>query len=302
MKVLHYLSLAFESVKQVPVLGRLADLASCSLVTCLRGASGGFVASGLDKCARPAKRLKIYEFEGCPYCRIVRETLSVLALDAEIVPCPRSTLKAAGVVENSRFRAEVTKLGGKQSYPFLVDENTGVHMNESADINAYLWKTYGASASPPWTYWLGQKLFIAPVKFLPALCRPSLTHGVLRVPSRPAEKPLELWGCEGSPFVRLVREALSVLELPYILRQVPHGEVANRAEFREKYGQLLSTARNTVGAVQMPFLRDPNTNTELLESADIVNYLFATYQAGPSLDESWMDFVMPGKSQSVKAE
>ena len=29
-------------------------------------------------------------------------------------------------------------------YPFLVDENTGVRMNESAEITAYLWKTYGS--------------------------------------------------------------------------------------------------------------------------------------------------------------
>ena len=37
-------------------------------------------------------------------------------------------------------------LEGKQMYPFLVDENTGVRMNESAEINAYLWKTYGSEA------------------------------------------------------------------------------------------------------------------------------------------------------------
>ncbi|CAE7161831.1 unnamed protein product, partial [Symbiodinium pilosum] len=73
-----------------------------------------------------------------------------------------------------------------------------------------------------------------------------------------------LWGCEGSPFVRLVREALCCLELPYVLRNVPHGEVKNRTEFREKYGHLLSTARNAVGAVQMPFLRDPNTGMDIL--------------------------------------
>ena len=30
----------------------------------------------------------------------------------EIYPCPRSTLKAYGAVESSRFREEVTKLGG----------------------------------------------------------------------------------------------------------------------------------------------------------------------------------------------
>ena len=48
--------------------------------------------------------------------------------------------------------------------------------------------------------------------------------------------------------------------------RVTHTEqVKNRTEFREKYGHLLSSARNAVGAVQMPFLRDPNTGKDILE-------------------------------------
>ena len=48
--------------------------------------------------------------------------------------------------------------------------------------------------------------------------------------------------------------------------RVTHTEqVKNRTEFREKYGHLLSSARNVVGAVQMPFLRDPNTGKDILE-------------------------------------
>ncbi|CAE6948730.1 unnamed protein product [Symbiodinium sp. CCMP2592] len=280
----------------VPVLGRVAELATSSLAGCFRGFSGGFAATGLEKL------LKLYEFEGCPFCRNVRETISVLALDVEIYPCPRSTLKAYGVVENSRFREDVAKLGGKQMYPFLVDENTGVHMNESAEINAYLWKTYGSEATEPWTYWLGRKLAFPPLIFFPALCRPSLRHGVLRVPSKSAQEPLELWGCEGSPFVRLVREALCCLELPYVLRNVPHGEVKNRTEFREKYGHLLSSARNAVGAVQMPFLRDPNTGKDILESSEIVEYLYKTYQDQAEPTETWLDFAPPKKAVGPKAD
>ena len=36
----------------------------------------------IDKCDRPASKLILYEYEGCPFCRIVRETLCVLDLDA----------------------------------------------------------------------------------------------------------------------------------------------------------------------------------------------------------------------------
>ena len=134
MKVLHYCSRAFEAVKKVPVLGRVADLATSSLASCFRGLSGSFAAGGLEKCQRPAKLLKLYEFEGCPFCRNVRETLSVLALDVEIYPCPRSTLKAYGAVENSRFREEVTKLGGKARAPSKARQKSGKqHPQELVD-------------------------------------------------------------------------------------------------------------------------------------------------------------------------
>ncbi|CAK9043882.1 Uncharacterized protein SCF082_LOCUS29041 [Durusdinium trenchii] len=290
MKVLHYLSLVYEATQRLPVASRLVDLGSSALSGLTRCFSGGWVAGAVEKCSRPSKRLILYEFEGCPFCRRVRETASVLALDLVVYPCPKGTLKAAGGPQTSRFRPEVAKLGGKELFPFLVDENTGVQMYESAEINKYLWKTYGAQAEVPWTYWLGEKLFVKPLIFFPTLLRPLVTHGLLRVPSVAPESPLELWGCESSPFVRLVREALCCLELPYVLRQVPHGELQNRAEFREKYGHLLSPARRALGAVQMPFLRDPNTGTELLESADIVKYLYKTYRDGPMLEETWLDF------------
>ena len=55
----------------------------------------------------------------------------------------RETLKAYGVCESSRFRPEVAKLGQKQMFPFLVDDNTNTKMYDSDAIVAYLWATYG---------------------------------------------------------------------------------------------------------------------------------------------------------------
>jgi len=298
MKVMHYLGLAFRAAQKVPVLNRFVDVGTSTLACLLRCCSGVWVAEGLEDCKRPEKPLTLYEFEACPFCRKVRETLSVLDLDVVVRPCPRETLKAYGVCEKSRFRTVVKQLGGQQLYPYLVDENTGVKMHDSSAINEYLWKTYGAAAKPPLSYRLGQRLCSTPLFFLPSLCRPLTTHGMLRVPSKAPKEPLELWGCEPSPFVKLVREALCVLELPYVLRNVAHGSSAKRAEFRQKYGTKLSSARQLAGdtVVQMPFLRDPNTGTELLESADIVRYLYSTYQDGPVSSETFLDYSLAGKT------
>ena len=35
-------------------------------------------------CARPQVRLKLYEFEACPFCRKVREALCALDLDVDV--------------------------------------------------------------------------------------------------------------------------------------------------------------------------------------------------------------------------
>ena len=44
---------------------------------------------------------------------------------------------------------QVLALGGKEMFPFLVDENTGTKLHESADIVRYLCNTYGEGSAPP---------------------------------------------------------------------------------------------------------------------------------------------------------
>src|SRR5437899_12951535 len=82
----------------------------------------------------PEKLLKLYDIEASPYCRLVREVLTELDFDAMILPCPSG---------GKRFRGEAEKLGGKQLFPLLADENTGTVLYESADIIEYLTRTYG---------------------------------------------------------------------------------------------------------------------------------------------------------------
>ncbi len=78
-------------------------------------------------------------------------------------------------------------------------------------------------------------------------------------------KPLTLWGYEGSPFVKIVRETLNSLGLSHILINCARGS-ANR----EKLYQI--TKR-----FQVPYLQDPNTGIDMFESPEIVKYLKSVY-------------------------
>jgi glutathione S-transferase len=200
---------------------------------------------------RPAQPLELYEFEACPFCRKVREALTILDLDAVIHPCPKG---------GKRFREEVLRRGGKALFPYLVDPNSGKAMYESDDIVAYLFASYGSGSVP---------LLLRPGLLTNATCmlasgfRPGL--GARQRPSRAPEQPLELYSFEASPFCRIVRETLCSLELPYLLHNVGRGS-AGRDDFVKRSSQMM-----------VPYLVDPNTQTEMFESADIVHYLEKTY-------------------------
>lgn len=146
-------------------------------------------------------------------------------------------------------------------FPFLVDPNTGREMYESGDIIDYLFETYGAGKplgmSVPTVHTLGA--------VLAGVVRP--TGGVMVKPSRAPEAPLELYSFEASPYCRIVREALCEMEIPYRLHNVAK-KSPSRAAFLERAGKI-----------QVPYLVDPNTHTEMFESRDIVRYLRETYAA-----------------------
>ncbi len=200
--------------------------------------------------SRPAKPLELYDFEACPYCRKTREALTVLDLDAIIRPCPSG---------GPRFRPEVKKRGGKAQFPYLVDPNTSEEMYESDTINRYLFEHYGAGAVP--------LLLNGYVAFPGSLLASSFRAGRGRSYRRAKapKKLLELYSYEGSPFCRLVRETLCELEIPYRLHNIAHGS-PKRDAFVELSGKM-----------QVPYLVDPNTDTAMFESADIIAYLERTY-------------------------
>lgn len=228
-------------------MSRILDVSTSFVSTLLRPGAGMFVR-GVG--ARPEARVRLYEFEGCPFCRKVREMLTTLDLDAAIFPCPKG---------GTRFRPEVEK-HGRSRFPFLIDPNTGEEMFESDAIVQYLADRYG-DGKVPLSLRMGPLAVVS--GSVGALLR--FPRGTRARPSRQPEGPLELYSYEASPYSRLVREALSELELPYVLHNVGRGS-AKREEFKALSGKM-----------QVPYLVDPNTGTAMFESAAIVAYLDKTY-------------------------
>jgi glutathione S-transferase len=247
------------------------NLATSMIATLLRATNG---IQSTPAALKPRKTLQLYDIENCPYCRLVREALTELDLDAEIYPCPKS---------GERFRPELVARGGKAQFPYLVDRNTGVEMYESLDIVAYLFETYGLRELP--RKWKAGKLQTLGSMLASA---PRLSRGMQAHPGRAPEYLLELYSFESSPYARPVRELLCEMEIPYILRTCgrtrleewvlpplreklhiqPDSEIENR--------RVLQRAE---GRVSIPYLYDPNTERGLFESADILEYLRQTYGA-----------------------
>ena len=202
---------------------------------------------------RPGKTLELYDFEACPFCRKVRETLCALDLEVVIYPCPKN---------GTRFRPKVVELGGKPQFPFLVDPNTGKQLYESDEINIYLATTYGTGSRP-------LMASLGPFTMLSSGLASAVRrgHGGQMRPSKLPEKRLELWSFEASNYCKVVRERLSELELPYLLHNV-----AKRSPSRPAF-----IAR--AGKMQVPWLFDPNTGIGLYESEAIIDYLDTTYGA-----------------------
>jgi glutathione S-transferase len=229
-------------------MNRTLDVAT-SLAASIARFGAGMIVGPLGE--RPDKLLELYDIEGSPYCRKVREALSILDLEAMIYPCP---------YDGTRFRPIVAERGGKSLFPYFVDPNAGVAMYESNDIVAYLFRVYGNGKIP-------LSLRLGPLtnatEFAASAWRPYF--GSKAKPSRAPEKPLEFWSFEASPFCRIVRETFCALEIPYRLHNV-----AKRSPSRQAF-----IARS--GRMMVPFLHDPNTGVEMFESADIVDYLRRTY-------------------------
>ncbi|MDX1804995.1 MAG: glutathione S-transferase N-terminal domain-containing protein [Alcanivorax sp.] len=223
---------------------------------------------------QPQQPLELYEMEGCPFCRLVREALTDLDLDVISYPCPKG---------GDRYRPLVERLGGKQMFPYLMDPNTGTALYESSDIIDYLYREYGHKPAP--RRWLVRSVRTAAAI---AASLPRANRGIHHQPARVPDQTLILYSFEASPFARLVRERLTELQLPFLTRQCGRDQWQDwlMPGMRERLGmQYRPSQRNRkellerAGTIAIPYLVDPNTGTELFESKAILDYLDTTYAA-----------------------
>lgn len=204
-----------------------------SWATLVRAGSGQRAARPLGP--RPRRRLELYEFETCPFCRKVREAIQILDLEVLVWPCPK---------RGRRHRERARELGGRAQFPLLVDPDAHVTLYESDDIVRHLFERYGRTR-PPWPLSAGAVGTLLSM----VAGAPHPTEGTFVVENAPPETPLQLYADEGSRDARRVRARLCALEVPYVLRPLARGG----AFVAELDGRGLGA----------PALVDPNTGAEL---------------------------------------
>lgn len=207
-------------------------------------------SSILSQYIRPTNTLVLYENEADPHSRLVREACSILDLTVEFVPTFNAG--AAGVALSD----------GDQSF------------SGSRAIIEHLFTAYGPGAGKiPFSLtecWGLTSLSSKCATRLRGSAGGKLSENALPRETRDQLQVITLWGFEGSPFVRPVREALCSLGLRHRLISCARG-----SQNRDKLFAL-------TGRFQAPYLQDPNTGVNMFESGDIVKYLHAAYTAASS--------------------
>ncbi|MEL6212477.1 MAG: glutathione S-transferase N-terminal domain-containing protein [Pseudomonadota bacterium] len=217
------------------------NLGLSMLASALRLGAG---AAGRDGVPGEAAQqpLELFEFEGCPFCRVAREAISQAGVATIVYPCPKS---------GARFRPEVKARGGKAQFPYLIDPNTDEALYESGDIARYIRNTYGGAR--PLVHWLGPFNHLS--SQLATLARG--LRGTFAAKSRQPEKRLELRAGERDPGARLVKEILCERETAY----------------------LWTPLREPDAVAAGPVLKDPNTGDAIAGAARIRRHLLDVYAA-----------------------
>jgi Glutathione S-transferase, N-terminal domain len=81
--------------------------------------------------------LILWAYEGSPFCKVVRETLSAYEIPHTVYFTPRGSIN----------RQKLYDLTGRFQVPYLQDPNTGINLFESEAIVEYLDKQYGLTRS-----------------------------------------------------------------------------------------------------------------------------------------------------------
>jgi hypothetical protein len=133
--------------------GQLTTIASAAFPFLMRLGSGGFVSgysvslvkddgkyamleglgrkmreesAALSGFNRPQQPITLYEFEGCPFCRKVREAVNILDLDVLFKPCPK---------DGPNWRPEANQKGGKRMVSCCLSRQPtpSLHLNPLAE-------------------------------------------------------------------------------------------------------------------------------------------------------------------------
>lgn len=236
------------------------------LASTVRGWRGTQV---LERVRSPEQMLIVFDRENDPDCRLLRELLTELQLDALIQPCP---------VGGRRYARKMPR--GAQ-LPCLIDRDLAAQPDGLPACIAHLLQSYAKSGGTR-----------GAVDSLPARLTSRLASalrgdaGLIAKPSRLPRLPLELYSFESSPYSRLVRERLCELQLPWILRSFGKEQRADWGPpnlrftlepWQPKPGGRREQMQAATGKAQVPYLIDPNTQVELFESAVILEYLDRRY-------------------------
>jgi glutathione S-transferase len=244
------------------------EVASSAIASTLRAWRGTMVRYEREA---PRGALELFDNEGCPFCRPVREALTELDLDVVIRPCPRG---------GRRHRRLARELSRQDRVPVLRDEGAGAVVSGRRSILDHLFSTYARRATP--------LRFRGGVTSSGAASGARRMRGYFVAPSREPAEPLELYAFESSPYSRLVRERLSELEIPYFLHNLGKEQRADIGApglrltlrpYAPKPGGKRAALLERGGKVQVPYLVDPGAGTALYESRDILAYLDERYSA-----------------------
>lgn len=251
-------------------MNRIWDVTSSVIASTLMGWRGSM---GSRSVQQPEKLPELYDREGCPKCRLVREACTELNLDVRIIPTPQG---------GTRFLQQLKDVSGSDEVPYLVDSNTNTRLGGVDLIVEYLFRHYAGKSAPRKLH--ATSLTLVRSKLATAIRQ---NQGLRALPSLAAPQDLTLYSFESSPYSRIVREKLSELELPYTLVNIGKQQRADvgPSNFRlhlGPYKPLPNTKRSEFfakhGNVQVPYLIDPNTGVDMFESADISAYLNKTYK------------------------
>lgn len=244
---------------------RLALLRSL-LASTARGWRG---TQALRRAPAPRKLLVVFDRENDPDCRLLRELLTELQLDALIQPCPRG---------GKRF---ARRLPRGATLPMLIDADQRVQPIGLQSCLAHLLGHYAGVG------WASTALASWPMRLSSRLASALRGDAGSEVrASRPPKQPLQLFSFESSPFSRLVRERLCELELPWILRSFGKEQLADWGPPTLRFtlkpwtprpgGRREAMLRDT-GKAQVPYLIDSNTGDALFESQQILDHLDRHY-------------------------